>query len=421
MEIEIARDISKNKKLISKKLSEKYYINYLSFMFNDLKRDEKEDSYSNKTLFYQASALLSGFSECCSTSFLDNSLSLIVENITNSNEKTKKSGLVAFGSILKSPHKERLLSTIVDSIDNFYQIILDEKITFNIKESVFWVLTKISKCFPEIFENHKEKLDNLFNIIESVLRGHNKKIISNSLEIISILYKNFKPEEGQNSNLLSSYTKSFLILLYSFSNNLTHKFQFLNLKENESENDLIYHTFSTLASIIENSALDTKLIINEFFKSLFDDYKKTLIIFGFDPKNPGMYINSSIKTIYQNCYCLCLSSFLVSGLIHVNFQIGKEISELIIYSFKEREEVFEEGIYVISELSLALEDQFEVIFKEGFGFYLINSMKSSDLNLKRVSLIAISDIIRSLKQAFDPYIDEILPLLMTILIVNFLF
>lgn len=401
--------------MINKKFSDKYYANYLSFISNDLKRDEKEDSFSNKSLFYQASALLSGFSECCSSLFLDDTLSLITANIRNTNENIKKSGLMAFGSILKSPHREKLTSIIFDSIENFYQMIMDENISIFLKESVFWVLIKISKYFPHIFETNKQYLEILFNIIQNVLQSENKKIISNSLEIIRILYKHYKPEEGQNSNLLSPFTKNILVMLYSFSNSTNGKFEILFSSQNESENDLVYHTFSTMASIIENSALDTKMIINEFFRSLFEDYKKTLIRYGFDSKDSGIMANDKIKSLYQNCYCLCISSFLISSLIHINFETGKEISELIFYSFKERDEVFEEGIYVISELAIALEDQFEIIFKEGFGFHLINAMKSSDINLKRVSLIALSDIIRSLKQAFEPYVDEILPLIIIIL------
>jgi len=415
VEIEILRNATRNKKLINRKYSEKFYSYYLPLIFNDLKRDEKEDSYSNKSIFFQAVVLLSGFSECCSTLFLNETLSLIIENISNTNEIIKKSGLVAFGSILKSQHKEKLNSIIVDSFNSFHQLILDENISLNLKESVFWVLVRISKYNTNIFESEVQKLDSLLNIIQILLQGQNKKIISDSLEIIRALYKHFKPEEGQNSNLLSPYTKNLLLLLYSFSKDFPIKFEIINSLQDESENDLVYQTYSTLATIIENSALDTKIIINELFIKILEDYKNTLICFGFEPNTSGILNNNTLKSIYQNCYCLCLCSFLLSGFINVNFQVGKQISELIIYSFKEREEVFEEGIYVISELASAMENEFEIIFKEGFGIYLINGVNSSDINLKRISLITISEIIRSLKKAFEPYVEEILSLTLSIL------
>lgn len=394
----------------NKKFCDKYYSCILPTIFNDLKTNENKDTNIYDDLFFQAIILLSGFSECCSIMFLEETLSFVIDNITNTNENLKKASVIAFGSILKSNHKEKLRGIIVDSLENFFDLIIDEKISLNLKESIFWVLVKITKNFFEIFEE-KQRLEKMLNIIKIVLKSQNKKIISNSLEIIRVLYKNFKPEEGRNSNILSGYTKPLLqnLYLYSYEISDIQKNSQSQITQEVFENNLIYQTFLSIAAIIENSALDAKFVIFELFKKILEDFKKSLICFGFNYSDPGIYISKDLKDLYQNCYCICLCSFMISDLIQIDFQTGKEISELIYLSFKEREEVFEEGVYVISELALTLENEFEIIFKEGFGYFLINALKSSDTNLKRIVFIAISDIIRSLKEKFEPYLKEILP------------
>ncbi len=324
---------------------------------------------------------------------------------------------------MKSKQKDDLISIIIDSLQNFYKMILDEKISFELKESVLWVLLKICKYHTEIFIEKRQYLEDLINIILIIINYSNEKIISVSLEIIRTLYKNLKPEEGQNSNNLSLFTKNLIQILYTFANDINKHQNYLN--SDELEYNLINQTFVTLAAIIENSPKDNKLILIELFKKIFEDFKNTLFHYiNTQNKSEDNLVNQimknkKLKDLFQNCYCLCFSSTLVSGLLPIDFELGKQISEIIFFAFKEREEVFEEGIYVISELSLALEEQFEIIFREGFGIYLINATRSADINLKCVSLVAISDIIRSLKDLFDPYVKEIIPLIIETLKVNY--
>lgn len=365
-------------------------------------------------MHFQATILLLGFAECCSNLFLEDILTVVINNISNSQENVKKSAIVAFGCILKCRFKDKLAGIIINSLDNFFALIYDEKISLDLKETIFWVLTKICKTYAFIFETEKNKLASIINLVLLSLHGNNDKIIGYAFQIIQLLYKNLKSEPEQISNVLSSYTKELIERLYCFT------FDQVNLQGEgviEKSQNSIELAFFTLSSIIENSCLDNKLILQDFFQKVLIDFKASLAV----DENKIFSRNYKIRNLFQTSLSMNLISFLISGNPTITEQLAFSICELIIASFKQRQEVYEEGMFVISEIAGILNAKFELIFQQEFGNYLVYALNSDDFSIKKSAMMALSNIIRGMEVSFEPYVSEIFGLILQLKVIMIFF
>ena len=110
-----------------------------------------------------------------------------------------------------------------------------------------------------------------------------------------------------------------------------------------------------------------------------------------------------------------MTACFTSGHIQINFDFAKEITFLIINTFKERQGIYEEGINAISSLALSIGVEFDPILRELFGVYLIHALKSNEESLCKVAIMSTSELIRSLESSFELYISEIFPIIIEIL------
>jgi len=128
--------------------------------------------------------------------------------------------------------------------------------------------------------------------------------------------------------------------------------------------------------------------------------------------------NEEIRNNYQAYIAHCIFSGLTSGLIQMDYNSAKVLTEIIIESFKQRNGIYEEGLLAISSLALNIGKEFEPIFKDSFGHYLIYALKStSDVSLCKNAIITTTEIIRALEENFCQYADQIIPIIFEIITV----
>ena len=313
--------------------------------------------------------------------------------------------MIIFGSILKNSSNYKIKEMIRNSFDYLFELILNPNKTNNLKEIIFCLISKIIKYHSDVIEENQNNnlLEKLITLNIEALKSNNIKFMISNLKIISNLYYYLNSNKNQEhtSNELSHFTQNVLQIIYEicFDKNRIDSLNNNNINNNNQDDNqhLIYEAFSTMGKIIEFSYTNTKLIIRDLFERLFEDFKSFI--------NNSSY-SKNLKKIFFGCICENFDCAISSGNILINLEISKNLSAVIIESFKELSDVYEEGVYVFVGISNILNEDFEIIFKEYLGPYLIHCLKSEDLSLRKVGFICLESIISNLSCKFEPYIEE---------------
>ncbi len=96
--------------------------------------------------------------------------------------------------------------------------------------------------------------------------------------------------------------------------------------------------------MVENSANDTKKIIEDFFSVILGTFQKTIQI--------GAFSSDQMRNDYQNYLASVIEACMVSEKIKLGFNEGKMVLDMLILSFKQRDGVYEEGLLAASSIAL---------------------------------------------------------------------
>ncbi len=137
------------------------------------------------------------------------------------------------------------------------------------------------------------------------------------------------------SDILSNYLKDTLGSLLSIA---------LNPDSYDVEHNLALAAFFAIGSLVENSANDSKKIIEDFFSVILGTFQKTLQI--------GAFSSDQMRNDYQNYLASVIEACMVSEKIKLGLNEGKIVLNMLISSFKQREGVYEEGLLAASSIAL---------------------------------------------------------------------
>jgi hypothetical protein len=396
-DIEIARQDVKKSYLPCRNYCNKSYPQLLEVINQHLLSINSIND-ENWTLSKAASCLLSIFSQCCDYQLIQEVIVFIGNNINQTNNFNKEAAILSFGAILDTSHKDSMSNLVMNSVDTLINFILESSNPNSLKETTSWVIEKISEIYGEEFIKNSELFDKLFGTILGIIDKSRKKIACHLINSIHYFSLAFKPADGQNSNLLSKHMKISLELLLKLA---------FTPKSYDSTNNVAMCCFHAIGSLIENSAPDTRFIIQGFFNDLFEAFKSTL--------NPSFFQNDQMRFDYQAYITSAMEPCLISGYLNINLESGKEILDAIILTFKERNTVYEEGLMAASSIGLAIGAAFDSLVNE-FGSFLIYGLNSvSDTSLCKTAIHSTSDLIRSIGPNFSKYLDQIIPLILGIL------
>ncbi len=174
----------------------------------------------------------------------------------------------------------------------------------------------------------------------------------------------------------------------------------------ESTNNVSFSACCSIMSLVENSATDTKLILQGFFTEILNFFNKTLT-------NKNMFKSEEQRKNIQAYLANIIDTCFNSGKLPINIEKGKMILEMLIESFKERNNVYEEGLLACSALGLSLKDQFIHIYPFLYPYVIYALSKPDDVSLCKIGVTVTSDLIRSVGSNIN--LDEILPLTMKII------
>ena len=285
-----------------------------------------------------------------------------------------------------------------------------------------WCIERVAEYFPEVLANEK----NCSMIVECVL-GHLKssnKIVTHLCNSLHFFSTYIKPHPEQVSSNILNNNISLLDLISKYMDVLLKNLlqTAFDPKAYNPDENVALSSFFAICSLMENAANDTRVILHQFFPSLYEALKSTTFSQNFKSKE--------IQYCYQSYIASAIESAICSERIQLTRDQTKAIIDLIIQTFQIREGVYEEGILAISAIALcnnflftykALGENFAE-YMDQFGVYLIYTLKNvQEIAVCRIAIHGTSDLVRSLKEKFIPFVDQILPLILDIIRVMFKF
>lgn len=356
-----------------------------------------------------AVCLLSLLSQCCDINLINSVIQFIGSNIHNPNQTNKENGMLAFGAILVTNHKKEMIDLVFSSVETIIKFLTAPSSNNSLKETTCWVLLRIAKFYGEIFESNSTVFDSLINSLFQVLPHSRRRQACLLISTIHYFAKNLRNENNQsnqnnNQSCFSKFTEGAL-------NNFI---EYAYKKDAYDEQDNIAaEAFNAIGAIMQNASFSCADTIKAFFVTLQNAFQATFNLENFK--------SEKVRDAYQAYITHCFFAGLTSGLVEMDFASAKMLTDMIIESFKQRSGIYEEGLLAISSLSLNIGKEFEPIFKESFGQYLVFALKStSDVSLCKNAIISTTEVIRALEEQFSTYADQILPIVFEIITV-FLF
>ena len=389
------------------------YPNLLKMIiFHLLNRKKVEGDEWNITK--AAASLISNLSQCCLYEFIEQVVIFVGERLNDPDPKIRDSCILAFTSLLESRYRENIREMILNAFDSLLAMMNDT--SKEVRESTAWCIEKICEFHSVILVKDQVKFGKLFTtILNNLNRGKKAGVhLCNSLHFIA---KSVRVDDNKTSkyylnlDCLSNYLNDTLSVLLNIA---------LDQNSYDTENNLALAAFFAIGSLLENSAMDTKKSVEDFFSVILSAFDKTL--------QNGAFSSNEVRNDYQNYLASIIEASLVSEKIHLDFNQGKIVLNMISSSFKLRDCVYEEGLLAASSISLGM-----VYFKKGmnelftelvkdFGQYLTYALqRPNEVSLCRIAVHSTSDLIRAIGTNFSIYMDQILPLIFNILRVYFYF
>lgn len=349
-----------------------------------------------------AVCLLSLLSQCCDINLINSVIDFIGNNIHHANQTNKENGMLAFGAILVTKHKKEMIDLVFSSIETIVKFLTSQSSNNSLKETTCWVLLRIGKFYGEIFESNSTVFDSLITSIFTVLPNSRRRQACLLISTVHYFAKNLRNEQNYQQNCFSKFTEGALktFIEYAYKKDAY-----------DSQDNIAAEAFNAIGAIIQNATLSCESIIKEFFSTLQNAFQATF--------NMENFKNEKIRDAFQAYIAHCFFSGLTSGLIQMDFASAKLLTDMIIESFKQRNGIYEEGLLAISSLALNIGTDFEPIFKDSFGQYLIFALKStSDVSLCKNAIISTTEVIRALEDKFSVYADQVIPIVFEIITVN---
>jgi len=351
-----------------------------------------------------AVCLLSLLSQCCDANLLNSVIDFIGKHIHNVNQTKKESGMLAFGAILVTKHKKEMIDLVFSSVETIIKFITLPSANNSLKETTCWVLLRIAKFYGEIFESNSTVFDSLISSVFQVLPNCRRRQACLLISTIHFFAKNLRNsnEQSQQQSCFSKFTEGALNTLIEFA----YKKDAYNTQDN-----IAAEAFNAIGAIIQNAPLNCENQIKNFFVILQNAFQATF--------NMENFISEKVRDAYQAYIAHCFFAGLSSGLLQMDFASAKLLSDLIIESFQQRNGIYEEGLLAISSMALNVGKDFEPIFKDSYGQYLVFALKTtSDMSLCKNAIISTTEVIRALEEKFTAYADQIIPIIFEIITVS---
>ena len=333
---------------------------------------------------------------CCDFSFTQDMLNYYVNNISSNDPIIKFSALNVFNSILETKDKKKIFQVIEESLPMLSDILINNQTILIVRKLIAKIMKKISKNFGVLIKNDPVLFDKFMALYFNLLKDKQPEIVFIILESINELVKQIETNEYLDTNLLSNYTKTYFDILLKLS-------QEINLFN--PDNNIPMVALFTIGSFGGHVANDANTETFKIFNLLIEMFSNTFKI--------NLFQNQQIRLNYQEYICMSLDNFLRNK--KVLEKDVRNLFSLIMQSFQQRQEIYEEGITLVGSISSYLQGGF---MKEmsTFNSYLLHGLKSTDsYSICKASISTLDEIIMYSGSDFNMYVENYLKIILIIL------
>jgi len=311
-------------------------------------------------------------------------------NISSPNWHLRNAALLSFASILKGIQKHTIDELVTSVFGTLLNSLQDPN--SHVRETTAWCFANILETSPEsVLE--AEVLNKLLLPLVMSLKDAPK--VSN--QVCYALYNLAnagKPYPTDNTGPLSMYFKDILNALWQNA---------FRTDGFEDGVNLANSSMMTFTNIIQNSAPDVELNINQVLQLLLEEFAASL--------QPSYRVAAKAAE-YQGYLCSAMQGCFMKLTGKIDSTLSENVMQLIIESFKFRKNVYDEAVLAISTFISAIGAKFKA-YMDQFGPYLIYALKNiEDTTLCRVAASCVGEIARALEEEAACYLPEIIPILM---------
>ena len=333
---------------------------------------------------------------CCDFSFTEEMLNYYLKNISSNDAIIKFSALNVFNSILESKDKNKIFPIIQNSLPMLSSILIDNQTILFVRKLIAKIMKKISKNFGFLIKNDPDLFGKFMTLFYNLLKDNPPEIVFTILESVNELVKQIETNEYLDKNILGSYAKTYFDILLKLSQEIS----LFN-----PDNNVPMVALFTIGSFGGHVANDVNNEAYNVFKLLLEMFSNTFKI--------NLFENQHIRLNYQEYICMSLDNFLRN-----NKALEKDVRNLfslIMQSFQQRQEIYEEGISLVGSISSYLQGGF---MKEmsTFNSYLLHGLNSTDsYGICKTSLSTLDEIIMYSGADFNMYVEKYLKIILHIL------
>lgn len=369
-------------------LIEQAYSQLSPFILSNLvKLDSDEGDEGGLSASDASFRCLCSFAELVGDPAFENYGRLFESSLNDPTPAARIAGLFALQAALECGTKKRIIEFLYSKLDAFLGLLEDS--SNKVRIQMLRVLLRVAELHFELFFENTVAI-NFFPKVASYIAGPPTMSLEVS-RILLALGENFSIYEGKGETAFRGHISNII-------NTLLQNIYREDLANQPYNIDVSFKALNSYVS----SGLEPAMI-QELLLLLLDRFKQALHVGG----ARGLQFQDGLLVSIQYCLLKYPSE-------KFSLETGKEIFNLITAIWTSLKTVTSEGLYVIGALSYACEANFTQ-FMPGFWEFLTFAMnKLDEPDLLKAALSCLIDIPRNIGESFKPYMDQILPYLLTL-------
>ncbi len=368
----------------------------IMYQFNNRNPQFERDNEEDFTRYIAASYLLDNLSKLLEVSFINDIFLFITECLKTNNPEKQTIAFYAFSSILETKWVDEIRKGLNDCITKLVSLLTTQYPDLQLMIS--WCIDKISEFHAETFVNNHILLDSVLNGIKNTIFNFSQKVAEHFIFAIHHLSTELKIYNQAEVSLFTPYLKDLLNMLIK----LAYSKNSYNPNYNISS-----ACFLAIGTLIENSEPNDIITLQNFFAMVYDALQSSLMKENFTTEKM-MYA-------FQEYLCSVIIAYSSSRKYKMTIEQGKSVYLLIKQTFIQRNDVYEDGLVACSSLVMIMQEGDDFIVKDYMNYLVFALKKYQETAICLKALLSISDLINCMTISFVPYLEQLFPLIMSII------
>jgi importin subunit beta-1 len=351
--------------------------------------------------------------QCCGDAIIDLILPFITQHFTNPDWHYREAAIMAFGSILEGPTKQKLLLLVEQAIQPLIVTLSDSHPA--IKDTAAWAIGRVCDTCEGIV-TREQTLSMLLPALSSALQDQPRVATNVCWAISSLVKASFKVAVEQGGAVDEKGTPQTFILSSVFQNMVSELIKTSERTDSEA-NNLRIAAYEALMELIKNSPTDcypvvqhTTIIILNKLESLLS-IEDALVSSNerSQLRNLQSQLCATLQSVLHKIRCEdapLISDNIMAGLLRIMGRCNNG---------KDSGAVIEEALMAITALIEVLKDGFKKYMQDFKPFLLAALDNHEDGHVGIAAIGVVSDLCRAFESGISEYMDEIMQRLLAIL------